>query len=207
MAEQYADGRASFEEVELVRVVASEAANEADRRWQWEIEAAGGDLGEGYHPHQGHSEACAAEMAFSLASRPVYIPGLNPIPNGPESIAREIREAVLFAVDPQPHAFVPDDTPIRIRVGREEDAAQAALLRDIFGNPFQPVSLDPTWLSSTVQAMATGIYAERAFDRMPILADALEEAGCDNLDILNHCRGPGTHVLGCWVVDLLLGKE
>jgi len=80
-------------------------------------------------------------------------------------------------------------------------------IRDIFGNPFRPVAFDPAWQSETVVALATGIYAERAFERMPILADALEEAGCDNTDILNHCRGDGPHVRGCWVVDLVLGKS
>ena len=55
-------------------------------------------------------------------------------------------------------------------------------------------------------SLATGIYAEKAFDRMPILADALQEAGCDNIEILTHCRGNGPHVKGCWVVDLVLGK-
>ena len=81
------------------------------------------------------------------------------------------------------------------------------IVSDIFGNPFRPVTLDPRWQSETVVALATGIYAERAFDRMPILADALEEAGCDHTDILAHCRGDGPHVRGCWVVDLILGKE
>ena len=80
-------------------------------------------------------------------------------------------------------------------------------IRDIFGNPFRPVTLDSRWLSETVVALATGIYADRAFDRMPILADALEEAGCDHPDILAHCRGAGSHVRGCWVVDLILGKS
>jgi len=84
---------------------------------------------------------------------------------------------------------------------------QSVLLRDIFGNPFRPVALDPRWRNETVVALASGIYADRAFDRMPILADALEEAGCDDLEVLNHCRGPGPHVRGCWVVDLVLGKE
>ncbi len=74
------------------------------------------------------------------------------------------------------------------------------------GNPFRPVTLEPAWLTSTVRSLAEGIYAERAFDRMPILADALEEAGCDNADLLAHCRGDGPHVRGCWVVDLVLGK-
>lgn len=81
------------------------------------------------------------------------------------------------------------------------------LMHDIYGNPFRPVALDSHWQSETVVALAAGIYADRAFDRMPILADALEEAGCDHADILNHCRGNGPHVRGCWVVDLLLGKE
>ena len=88
-----------------------------------------------------------------------------------------------------------------------EFAAQACLIRDIRGNPFRPVSFSPDWRTSDVMLLANGIYAERAFDRMPILADALEEAGCDHADILAHCRGDGPHVRGCWVIDLLLGKE
>jgi hypothetical protein len=91
--------------------------------------------------------------------------------------------------------------------GGPEHTAQCNLIRDIFGNPFHPITLDPSWLTSTVQALASGIYEERAFDRMPILADALQDAGCDNEDILNHCRQPGEHCRGCWVVDLLLGKQ
>ena len=90
---------------------------------------------------------------------------------------------------------------------QQETHVQTDLLRDIFGNPFRPITLDPRWQTETVVALATGIYAERAFDRMPILADALEEAGCDHADILNHCRGDGPHVRGCWVVDLVLGKQ
>jgi hypothetical protein len=88
-----------------------------------------------------------------------------------------------------------------------ELAAQAHLLRDIFGNPYRPVVLDPPWHTSTVLALAEGIYSDRAFDRLPILADALQDAGCDHSDILDHCRGPGPHVRGCWVVDLILGKD
>lgn len=135
--------------------------------------------------------------------------------------------------------------------------AQAAILRDIFGNPFRPVALmleEPvdvfaaidvlgcelrrntgadylprSILTPTVRELAQGIYDERAFERMPILGDALEDAGCDNEDILAHCRGEercytnlhggevygakvwhplrGLHVRGCWALDLVLGKE
>jgi hypothetical protein len=88
-----------------------------------------------------------------------------------------------------------------------EKRAQTQILRDIFGNPFRPVAFDPAWRSSTAVALATGIYADRAFDRLPILADALQDAGCEDADVLGHCRGPGPHVRGCWVVDLVLGKE
>jgi hypothetical protein len=84
---------------------------------------------------------------------------------------------------------------------------QCDLLREMFGNPIHPATTDPSWLTTAVVGMATAIYADRTFDRLPILADALEEAGCTNAGILGHCRGLGPHVRGCWVVDLLLGKE
>jgi hypothetical protein len=95
--------------------------------------------------------------------------------------------------------------PIYLAAESEEERVQAALLRCIFGNPFRPVTADPSWLTSTVTALARGIYADRAFDRLPILADALQDAGCDHADILGHCRSDGPHAHGCWVVDLLLG--
>jgi hypothetical protein len=91
--------------------------------------------------------------------------------------------------------------------GRVARRYHVALLRDMFGNPFRPVTVEPACLTSTVVSLAEGIYAERAFDRLPIFADALKDAGCDNADILDHCRGPGPHVRGCWVVDLVLGKS
>jgi hypothetical protein len=74
--------------------------------------------------------------------------------------------------------------------------------------PFRPIKLDSSWITSTVASLAQAIYDERAFDRLPILGDALEDAGCHNEDILRHCRERGsTHARGCWVIDLLLGKE
>lgn len=81
------------------------------------------------------------------------------------------------------------------------------LLRCIVGNPFRTVVFDPAWRSETAVALAAGIYQERAFDRFPMLAGALEEAGCDHPDILTHCRNPGIHARGCWVVDSVLGKR
>jgi hypothetical protein len=92
----------------------------------------------------------------------------------------------------------------------EVRATQCNLLRDVTGNPFRPTSVIPTWLvwnDGTVVNLALGIYDDRDFDHLPILGDALEDAGCDNADILAHCRSAGEHVRGCWVIDLLLGKE
>jgi hypothetical protein len=67
--------------------------------------------------------------------------------------------------------------------------------------------IDPRWLTSTVVDLARAIYQERAFDRLPVLADALADAGCDSEEIIAHCRSDGPHVRGCWVVDLLLGRS
>ncbi len=83
----------------------------------------------------------------------------------------------------------------------------SALARDIFGNPFRPITLSPEWRTDTSVTLARQMYESRDFSAMPILADALQDAGCDSADILSHCRKPGEHVRGCWVVDLILGKE
>lgn len=91
--------------------------------------------------------------------------------------------------------------------GSKELHGSAEILRDIFGNLFRLVTADPAWLTSDVVALATGIYADHAFDRMPILADALQDAGCESDAILSHCQGDGPHVRGCWLVDLILGKS
>ena len=98
-------------------------------------------------------------------------------------------------------------THLRNRASGRSTWASPSSLRDLFGNPFRHRALDPEWLTSTVTAIARQMYDSRDFSSMPILADALQDAGCENDDILNHCRGPGPHVRGCWVVDLVLGKE
>jgi hypothetical protein len=93
---------------------------------------------------------------------------------------------------------------------RDEARAQCNLLRDSFGNPFRPVAFEPRWLSwhgGCVVQLARDIYEERRFDHLPILADALEEAGCDDEEILWHCRAETEHARGCWVVDSILGRK
>jgi hypothetical protein len=101
------------------------------------------------------------------------------------------------------------------RANREiANRAQCILLRDIFGNPFRPGSRWVVRRSPAVPALAKAAYEERILpagylgpDCLAVLADALEDAGCSDAEILGHLRGPGPHVRGCWAVDLLLGKK
>jgi hypothetical protein len=99
------------------------------------------------------------------------------------------------------------------RVGRAGRRQLARLLREVVGNPFKPARFEPAWRTSTVVDLARTIFAERAFDRMPVLADALLDADCDEEAVLRHCRGTELgvkeqpqHVRGCWVVELALGR-
>lgn len=94
------------------------------------------------------------------------------------------------------------------RTEKTERRAQCTLIRDLFGNPFRPATIEPSyleWNDGCLVKMARAIYDERKYQDMTILADALEEAGCGNTDLLNHCRQPGEHARGCWALDLLLG--
>jgi hypothetical protein len=87
------------------------------------------------------------------------------------------------------------------------NAAAVTLMREMFGNPFRPVAFSPEWRTDDAVALARQMYESRDFGAMPILADALQDAGCDNEAILSHCRAATlTHVRGCWVVDLVLAK-
>jgi hypothetical protein len=98
----------------------------------------------------------------------------------------------------------------RKRIDLPRLARLRALVQDLFGHAFHPAAVDGSWLAwndSTIPKLAEGIYEERAFDRLPVLADALEEAGCTDAKILSHCRGPGEHARGCWVIDLLTGRS
>ena len=83
----------------------------------------------------------------------------------------------------------------------------SVLFRDVFGARFRPVAFNQSWRTEAVVALARGMYESRDFGLMPVLADALDDAGCGDADVLAHCRGTGPHVRGCWVVDLVLGKS
>jgi hypothetical protein len=89
----------------------------------------------------------------------------------------------------------------------QEQTSQCHLLREMLGNPFRPRSINPSCQTPQVARLAQGIYDNRAFDRLPVLADALEDAGCTDAAILGHCREPREHVRGCWLVDMLTGRS
>jgi hypothetical protein len=111
----------------------------------------------------------------------------------------EARDAARSGAWSAAHSVVAD-------TDREERQVQCCLLRDIF-HPFYKRSPLATWLTQEVNELAEAMYGERTFDRMSALADALAKAGCDDAVVLAHCRGPGPHVRGCWVVDLLTGRK
>jgi hypothetical protein len=96
-----------------------------------------------------------------------------------------------------------------LKAAKAEEQVQCGLLRDIAGPPARP-ALGRAWRSGdrgTVRGVAEAIYEGSAFDRLPILADALEDAGCTDAELLGHLRSPGPHVRACWALDLVLGKE
>src|SRR5262249_34236984 len=129
--------------------------------------------------------------------------------SAPESMAvlaaRHVVGDPLAAV----HAATYSLAAVQMEAWREELAIQCDLVRCLFGNPFHPSRLETTWLRherGAVVNLARVIHDEARFADLPILADALEDAGCTDEQLLNHCREPGVHARGCWAVDLLLGS-
>jgi hypothetical protein len=183
MAERYADGLATASEIQGAQ----------------HLYLCGGGVSFDRFGHEAAREvpqwaAVSAQLKCEAAARF----GLTKPPPRPNLVGRLrrlfIRPTMPLPTDPPPPEYL------------AELRSQAALLRDIFGNPFRPAAFAPEWRTSTAVALAQQMYESRDFGAMPILADALQDAGCDSGDVLDHCRGPGPHVRGCWVVDLVLGK-
>lgn len=126
-------------------------------------------------------------------------------PQGTPRSARAARDMAIATCRPQPYAaafamtcfphYLPDSEPLA-----------RSLVRCLFGNPFRPAAADPAWRTSTALGLAAAIYEAQAFHDLPVLADALEDAGCDDELVLGHCRGGGPHARGCWVVDAVLDR-
>jgi hypothetical protein len=176
VAEQHADGEVPWE--------ACEAAVEINdsRPWLEQTEAVNAARASAYYSASHAALKAASDAAWATIDETALI------------------DPSIYSVD----SVVP------------EYLAQADLLRDILGEPFRTVSVPDNWLAwndRLIPRLAQTIYDNRSLPdgtldvaRLNVLADALEDAGCTNADILDHCRGPGPHVRGCWVVDLLIGK-
>ncbi|MDY3557351.1 hypothetical protein R5W24_006540 [Gemmata sp. JC717] len=188
LAEDYADGRIS--EAEFKAGTAS---------------ALFADLEPHYRGLGGPQQLSARVLHAIRAARGLASDNYR-MSHGAYCVAQETSTDAQYEFIPTPQrpmspkgGFVPPD--------HEQIQQKVPLLFDIFGNPFRPVALDPAWRTENALALARQMYASREFSAMPVLADALQDAGCDSADILDHCRGPGPHVRGCWVVDLVLGKK
>lgn len=121
-------------------------------------------------------------------------------------LAGSVVEAAAFVAYTDGHPITTDLDDWMRKAVESEAWTLCDLFRCVCGNPLLPVVLDPRWLTSDVLALAEGVSSEQAFDRMPILADALQDAHCDHAGILGHCRSGGPHARGCWVVDLIRAR-
>ena len=121
--------------------------------------------------------------------------------------AKAAAEWAVFAVTGSSPVDDKDEEARRLATFRFEVRSQAQILRDIFGNPFRPYSLDDFSLTAEVVTLAQEIYDANDFKRLHLVANALEQAGCTDQVILRHCRDTGPHVRGCWALDAILGAK
>jgi len=206
IAESFADGGVNETQLDAALTEAFDASYDAEGR-----------LGRG-------NKSLSADYDFANAVRSLTQPpsGGGATYDGWESLVMiasalailRPKTAVKRCPYPEGDLIIEDGTVFTKNLSLPEQIAQSKLIRCIFGNPFRPIFFNLNWLKPTVINLATFAYEERNLpsgeldkNRLAILADALEECGCDHREILGHLRGPGPHVRGCHVVDLLLGKE
>jgi hypothetical protein len=218
-AERFADGLATDEErrgAHYESGAAATAAWDTEAGWPWSAKAAEYVVLSSILP-EGTAEAARWDIA-ALAGSAAYHDGAAAYAAWAEA---NPAAAAALAADPEAARKAAGAGVVAAQnaMDAQEMACQAPLVRDLFGPlPFRPVSIDPAWLTwgeGTVRRLAEVIYEERPFlpyghldaTRLAVLADALEDAGCNDVDLLNHCRQPRAHFRGCWVIDLLLGKE
>lgn len=213
-AERFAEGlidRSELFDAHLAASLAAEIDNDTaplgpwrDERWMFEIQI------------DASAAARAAERASSRYPIGESAEQSRRLP--PSRFHRGEDTAYGFAARALAHCALPlgaaggEDVgypahPARTAAIASESIAQAKLIQDVLGNPFHPVEFNPEWRTSTVVALAGHIYREKAFEEMPILGDALQDAGCGEPEMIEHCLRQTEHVRGCWVLDLVLGKE
>jgi hypothetical protein len=167
-------------------------------------------IGEAFADSQSNTAALAEAHAAATAARAA----VDPLKGGRhvrglksqmgEFASRRAADVARAAASPS--LSIRDMTGLAVWASGTEQCFLADLIRELIGNPFQSVVGDPRWRTSDVIGLAQAIYEEKAFERMPILADALMDAGCEDEQLIAHCRGESQHVRGCWLVDLVLGN-
>jgi hypothetical protein len=194
VSERFADGFARRAELDAAR----QGAEEADRVVRQQLEP-------GVLHRLGAEDRLTAVVGYRVATAALWTATTQSAVRAAADVARAVQELRAALAE-----AVASPRPTFAASLRAEGQAQAALVRDIFGNPFRPVSVDRSCLSGNGAAaveLARAIYDERAFDRLPALADALEETGCLNADLLAHCRQSVKHSRGCWCLDLILSRQ
>lgn len=180
LSERFADGRASQEEIEAA--VAALSIIEKDVVERNPFSKAAGLCNAATEVLRGNPFTTSSTVAYLLAYE-----STGPI-RGVEWFGYAISDPNWEAAE------------------ANEQTRNAVLCRDVLGNPFRPSNIDPAWQTPSALSLAQTIYNQHSFGRLPELADALEKTGCCDADILEHLRGPGPHVKGCWALDLVLGK-
>ncbi len=187
--ERYAEGPATAGALESARAAAWEAMDALEPSVAWEVTRA-------------HVGGASSGNLWYFAAQAIVLAAARPTEEMLQAVPAIERAAIQAATEWRRALEIARDAGTAVR---------ARLLRCIFGNPFRPLpNIDESWLSwsdSTVRRMAESIYRDRNFSDLPVLADALAEAGCTAEELLEHLRSPGVHTRGCWALDLLLGKE
>jgi hypothetical protein len=195
VTERYADGAARRTELTAALQEAGEARQAADQQWH----AAA-------RQHPVGSPAWRDAFLYHSVADAAYWTVVTRFSDRVAHIVAMSVQAVRVAQVGEGPA-----SPQAAAARQREEAVQADLLRDLFANPFRPPPAPhPTvlaWGDGTVVRIARAIYEERGFGRLPILADALLDAGCEDADLIAHCRSAGPHVRGCWAIDAVLGKQ
>jgi hypothetical protein len=213
VAEQYADKSASDEELELsiresmqpCRIVGSQGK----LNWkQWmQVWTAASEAVKSF-------ASCSSDFLLGLSAASTNLP-IDSVDRTEGSVrSGAIVAASAWAIAELLKEGSNGSTERLELLRQEEQRRQTTLLRDIIGNPWRPVSLDPSWLTAAVSNLTATAYEDRALPsgqldpaRLAVIADALVDAGCMHFDLLAHCLEPGPHVRGCWVVDLILSKD
>jgi hypothetical protein len=193
MSESFADGLVGSAKLAGARAAAVTAAH-----------AAGDALRPGSQRGVGPDELERRAMEHAAAEAVVAALTPNAPMGGVFAAARAAARQALAARGER----VPPDLPASSPLVVEALAGLCAVIRDVLGNPYRPVAFRRSWSDAhggVAVSLARAAYDERSFDRLPILADALEDGGCDSADLLGHLRGGGEHWRGCWALDLVLG--